>query len=147
MPAALGDDGEAERAEAVAAHERELPEEREGLGDEREVVVGDCHPLEADALESRVRGPERSHPGRDVGAPAVGHEAQVGEARLALEHDGAQAPEALDGAARRDGVAVADEELAARLRLGAVPGAADKRGGVAVARGGEELEQALEHVL
>lgn len=147
VPAALGDEGEAGRAEAVAAHERELPEERERLGDEVEVVVGDGHPLEADALEARVGGAERGHPGGDVGAPSVGHEAEVREARLALEHDGAQAAEALDGAARRDGVAVADEEVAPRLRLGAVPGAADERGGVAVPRGGEELEHALEHVL
>jgi hypothetical protein len=59
MPAALGEDGESERAEPVAAHERELLEEREGLGDEREVVVGDGHPLEADALEAWVGRAER----------------------------------------------------------------------------------------
>jgi hypothetical protein len=49
---------------------------------------------------------------------------------------------------RRTGsVAVADEELAPRLRLGAVPGAADERGGVPVPRGGEELEHGLEHLV
>lgn len=147
VPAAFGDGGEPARAKPIAAHQGQLLEERERLGDERELVVGDGHPLEEDALEARVGGAERGDPGGEVCAPALWHEAEVREARLPLEHDGPHPTEPLDGAARRDGVAVADEELPARLGLGAVPGAADERGGVPVARGREELEHALKHDL
>lgn len=108
-----------------------------------EIVVGDGHALEIDPLEAAVSGGEGEEPRAEVGPPGGGHEAEIGEAGLALERDGGDVAEAEGGATRGDGVAVADEEVGSGAGLRPVPGSADERGGVAVAAAGQELEHVL----
>lgn len=60
-----------------------------------------------------------------MGPPVEGHEPEIGEAGLALENDRFDSAESVGGAARRDGVAVSDEEVRSGERFGLVPRLAD----------------------
>jgi hypothetical protein len=77
----------------------------------------------------------------------VREEVEVGEARAALEEEAPRVGEAARGAGGRGGQEVADGDGVAGGGLGAVPGAADQRGGAPVPRGVQELEHRLEHVV
>jgi hypothetical protein len=142
-PASGGNGGEPGGAESLAGDEAQHPEVPEGGGEHLEALVGDEHALEAELLEQRPAVGGGGDPGRGGGAPRGRDEAEVGEVGLALDLGGADGGEAVDGAARRRGVAVGDGEAAAGAALGAEPRAAGGRGGAAVGGGGEEGEGVL----
>lgn len=146
-PAVLRDIRKATSAEAIAAEECELAEGRQIAGDDKEILINHRHSLKMKLFNRGVGGAEGLGPRGEPPAPTLRQKAKISKSRLPLERHRPDSREPGDGASWVNSIAVSDEELPAGPRLGVVPGPTDKRSGVAIMAGGEELEHVLKDVL